>query len=93
MPYYTEAKLGAIRKQDKYRIASAEMIFIRRMSKYTWLDYKTNKDISSVPKINPVVNKTQNYINKLVQHVRRMDRDRQTDRLPHSIMNYEPCGK
>jgi hypothetical protein len=33
-----------IREEDKYRI-SAEMIFMRRMAKYTWQDYKTNEDI------------------------------------------------
>ena len=38
-------------------------------------------------------NKTQNHSNKWVQHVRRTDRDRQTDRLPHLIMKYQPCGK
>jgi len=55
------------------------------MSKYTRQDYKTNDDILSVLKINPVVNKIQNYINKLVQHVRRMDRDRQSATLSYEI--------
>jgi hypothetical protein len=59
-------------------MTSAEMKIIRRMAKYTLQGYKTNEDILSSPKINPVVNKIQNYINKLVR-VRRMDRDRQTD--------------
>jgi hypothetical protein len=34
-----------IREEDKYRITSAEIIFMRRMAKYTWQDYKTNEDI------------------------------------------------
>jgi len=34
------------------------MIFIGRMTKYTQQDYKTNEDIISELKINPVVKKT-----------------------------------
>jgi hypothetical protein len=48
---------------------SAEMKFITRTAKYIWQDYKTNEDILSELKINPVVKKIQNYINKWV-HVR-----------------------
>jgi hypothetical protein len=60
------------------------MKFIRRMSQHTWQDYKTNDEILSVLKINPVVNKIQNYINKLVQNVRRMDQ-RQAATLSYEI--------
>jgi hypothetical protein len=42
---------------------------MRRTAKYRWQDYKTNKDILSKLKINPVVKIIQNYINKWVQHV------------------------
>jgi len=59
------------------------------MAKYTWQDYKTNEDISSELKINPVVIKIQNYINKWMQHVWCRD----TDRLPHLIMKYQSCRK
>jgi hypothetical protein len=52
------------------------MKFMRREAKYTGQDYKANEDILSELKINPVVKKIQNYINKWIQHVRRMDRDR-----------------
>jgi hypothetical protein len=47
-------------------------------------DYKTNEDILSALTINPVVIKIQNYTNQWIQHVRRMDRDRQT-----ATLNYE----
>jgi hypothetical protein len=41
-----------------YRFAaSAENKFIRRTAKYTWRDYRTNEDILSELKINPVVKK------------------------------------
>jgi len=34
----------AIREQDKSRMSSVEMKFMRRMAKYTWQDYDTNED-------------------------------------------------
>jgi hypothetical protein len=46
----------------------AEITFMR-MAKYTWSGYKTIEDILSELKINSVVNKIQNYKNKLIQHV------------------------
>jgi len=58
-----------IREQDKSRITSAEMEFMRRTAKYTWQDYKTNDDILSEIKINRIVNKFQNYRNKWIQYV------------------------
>jgi len=53
-------KTWAIIEQDKCRITSAEMEFMGRTAKYTWQDYKTNKDILSEFKIDPVVKKIQN---------------------------------
>ena len=38
---------------------------MRKTSKYTCKDYKTNEDILSGLKINPVVKKIQNYRNKI----------------------------
>jgi len=61
---------------------SAEMRFIRSTAKYTRQDYKTNDDILSELKINPVVKKIQNYRYKWVQHVWRIDRQTAT-------LNYE----
>jgi hypothetical protein len=71
-------EIWVIGEKDKYRITSAEVKFMRT-AKYTWQDYKTNEDILSALKINPVVKKIQNYRNQWIQHVRRKDRDRQTD--------------
>jgi hypothetical protein len=50
-----------------------------RTAKYTCQDYKTNEDILSEFRNNPVVNKIQNYRNKWIKYVQKMDRDR----LPH----------
>jgi len=68
---------------------SAAMKFMRRTVKYTRQNYETNEDILSEIKINSVLKKIQNYRNKWIKHVRRMDRDR----LPHLIMKCQPCGK
>ena len=46
------------------------MKFTRRSEKYTWKDYKTDEDILLENKINPVVKKIQNYINKLLENIR-----------------------
>jgi hypothetical protein len=51
------------------RITSVDMKIMRITAKYTWQDYKTNKDILSELKINPIVKKIQNYRNKWIQHV------------------------
>jgi len=46
------------------------------------------EDILSELKNNPVSKKIQNYRNKWIQHVRRMDRDRQAA----TIIKYQPRG-
>jgi ribosomal protein S17E len=58
--------------------------FLRREAKHTGQDYKTNEETLSELKINPVMKEIRNYINKWIQHVLRMNRDR----LPQLIMKY-----
>jgi len=57
---------------------SVEIKFMRRTAKYTWQDYKTNEDILSELKINPVVKKINMYRNKWIQRVQQMDRSNHT---------------
>ena len=59
-----------------------EMKFMRRTAKYIQQDYKTNEDVLSE------LQKIQNYGNKWVQHVQRMNRDR----LPHELWNINHVG-
>ena len=66
------------RAQDKYRITSGEMKFVRNKAQYTQQDYKTSEDRLSELKMSPFVMKIQNYRNKGIKHVRRMEGDRQT---------------
>jgi hypothetical protein len=62
-----------IREKEKSSTVSVEIKFMRRTSKYTWQDYKTNEYILSELKINPVVKKIQNYRYRWLQRVWRMD--------------------
>ena len=78
----------AIGAKDKSRRTSAEVKFMSRTVKYTRRDYKTTEDILSALTVHPVVMKTENYINKRIQHVRQMDRDR----MPHLIWNINHLG-
>jgi hypothetical protein len=65
------------------------MKFMRKTAKYTWQDYKRNQDIAEELILQPVMEKINNYNDKWIQHVRRMDRAR----LPHAILKYEPAGR
>jgi hypothetical protein len=65
------------------------MKFMRKTAKYTWQDHKRNQDIAEELQIQPVMEKINNYKNKWIQHVRRMDRAR----LPHAILKYQPAGR
>jgi hypothetical protein len=49
---------------------------MKRTAKYTWQDYTTSEELKIV-----VVRKIQNYRNKWIHLVRRMDRDRHTATL------------
>jgi len=53
-----------------------EMKFVRRISKYRWQDYRTNEDILSELKINPVVKRIQHCRHEWVQRVMIMERDK-----------------
>ena len=50
-----EAKLRAVIEQDKSSITSAAMKCMRRKAKHARQDYKTNEDILSELKINPIL--------------------------------------
>jgi hypothetical protein len=87
-PLLNDWETWAIREQDASRITSADVKFMRTL-KYIWQYYRTNVYNLSEIKINPVVNKIQNYKSKWIQHLRRMG----TDRLQLLIMKYQSCGK
>jgi hypothetical protein len=51
----------AITEQEKYKMTSEEITFMRRTAKHNRKDYKTNENILSELKFNPVVKKIRNY--------------------------------
>jgi hypothetical protein len=65
------------------------MKFMRTTAKYTWQDHKRNQDITEELKMQPVMEKINNYKNKWIQHVRRMD----MAGLPHAVLKYQPSGR
>jgi hypothetical protein len=78
-----------LKEQDNSRITAAEMKFMRKTAKYTWQDHRRDQDVTEELQIRPVVEKINNYKNKWIQHVRRMDRAG----LLHAILKYQPAGR
>jgi hypothetical protein len=68
-----DSEAWTLEEQDKSRITAAEMKFMMKTAKYTWQDHKRNQDIIEELKIQPVMEKLNNFKNKWIQHVRRMD--------------------
>jgi len=60
-----------------------------RKTGYTWTDFETNTDIAKEINITPVLDKTQEYRKKWLQHIHRMPRNR----LPRILQNYRLKGR
>jgi hypothetical protein len=58
-----------IKARDARRILAAEMKYMRRTAGYTWTDYKTNTQIAKEFKINPILEKLQEYKRNWIQYV------------------------
>ena len=78
-----------IRQSDQHRITANEMKFLRRTAGYTKLDKKKNIDIMKELKIDPLLEKIQNYRQNWRSHVLRMP----ASRIPRQILNYRPQGR
>jgi hypothetical protein len=65
------------------------MKFLRKTTQYTQHDHKRNQHILKEVKTEPIRDKINNYKNKWIQHVRRMD----GSQLLHAIMKYQPAGR
>jgi hypothetical protein len=65
------------------------MKLMRKTAKYTRQDHKRNQEIMKELKTNPVLEKINNYKEKCIQHVHRMERST----FPRAILNYQPSGK
>jgi hypothetical protein len=70
------SEISTLRKQDKTRLTTSEMKFLRKTTGYTTMDHKQNEEIIRELQVSPIINKTQNYKTKWIQHVSRMDDER-----------------
>jgi hypothetical protein len=75
--------------RDARRLTAAEMKYMRRTAKYTWTDYKTNKQIAMELKITPLLDKLLEYKRRWIQHVNRMPRNR----LLRVMKRFSPIGR
>jgi hypothetical protein len=61
--------LDYFKARDARRISAAEMKYMRKTAGYAGTDYKTNKQIAKEFKINPILEKLQEYNRNWIQHV------------------------
>jgi hypothetical protein len=76
-------------KCDRTRITANEIKFLRRITGYTKLDKRRNKEILRELKINPVLGDIDQYRNNWEQHAQRMYRSR----IPWQMTTYRPKGE
>jgi hypothetical protein len=81
-----------IRSNDRKRLISAEMRFIRRTLGYTLFDHKRNELMDVMDKqlkITPIVDFVTQYWKNWKENVHRMT----PDRIPKMILKNQPKGK
>jgi len=78
-----------LKASDARRITAAEMKYLRRTARYTWINYKTNVQITNELKITPILDKFLEYNRNWIQHVNRMLRNR----LPRVTGGKETTGE
>jgi hypothetical protein len=83
------SEIWTLGKQDKTRLTTSEMKFLRKTAGYTLMDHKQNEEIIKELQVAPIINKIQNYKTKCIQHVSRMD----DQRYPKKMLQYQPRGK
>jgi hypothetical protein len=59
----------ALKEQDKSRITTAEMKFVRKTSKYRLFDDRRNQELMKELETQPVLEKVNNYKHEWIQHV------------------------
>jgi hypothetical protein len=64
-----------ITAKDGRKITAAEMKYMRKTG-YTWIDFETNTEAAKEINTTPVLDKTQKYRKKWLQHMHRMPRNR-----------------
>jgi hypothetical protein len=87
------SELWTIQSNDRKRLISAEMRFIRRTLGYTLFDHKRNEELMDIVdkqlKTTPIIDFVTQYRKNWKEHVHRMT----PDRMPKMILKYQPKGK
>jgi hypothetical protein len=78
-----------VKSKGKSRLTAAEMRFMRKTTKYTWRDHKTNEEILNELKVTSILYKITSYKSDWIQNVNRIPRFR----LPNLLTKYAPRGK
>ena len=77
-------------KRDKQRLEAAQMKFLRRLLGITKLDKeKKNKSIRRKTGAQNIVKEIEQYQQKWLQHVQRINKNR----LPRQALHYRPNGQ
>jgi hypothetical protein len=83
------SEICTIKQCDRNRLRTAEMKYLRRTARYTFLNHKRNENILEELHVTPLEGKLCTYIHKWFQHVHRME----DNRLPKQLLNYRPKGR
>jgi hypothetical protein len=60
------SEICTLKKQDKTKLTTPEIKFLRKTAGYTLMDHKQNKEIIQELQVAPIINKIQNYKTKWI---------------------------
>jgi hypothetical protein len=84
------SEVWVLKKRDKQRLEAAQMKFLRHLPGITKLDKeKKNRSIREKPGTQNIVKEIEQYQQKWLQQVQRMDKNR----LPRQALHYRPNGQ
>jgi hypothetical protein len=78
-----------LKKREEQRLDAAQMKFLRHLLRITKLDKEKNQCIRGKTGAQNIVKEINQYQEKWLQHVQRMD----TDRIPKQALQYKPKGR
>ena len=83
------SEVWVLKKRDEQRLEAAQMKFLRYLLGITKLDKEKNISIRKKTGVQNIVQEIEQYQQKWLQHVQRMDKNR----LPRQALYYRPNGQ
>jgi len=83
------SEVWVLKKRDEQRLEAAQMKFLRHLLGITKLDKEKNISIRKKTGVQNIVQEIEQYQQKWLQHVQRMDKNR----LPRQALYYRPNGQ